>query len=119
MDTLDHIREIICMILAEHTKTPYSYGDVRHETIFDRVQDRYALMILGREPAPDVSTTATRRVHGCLIHVDIVEGMIWIQRDGTEEGIAKALVNAGIPRERIVLGFRSPQLRDNSQFAIH
>jgi hypothetical protein len=53
-----------------------------------------------------------------FIHVDIVEGMIWIQRDGTEEGIAKALVNAGIPRERIVLGFRSPQLREDSPFAV-
>jgi hypothetical protein len=118
MDTLDRDREIICTALTEHTKTPYSYGDIRHETIFDRVQDRYAVIILGREPAPEVSATATRRVHGCLIHVDIVEGMIWIQRDGTEEGIAKALVNAGIPRERIVLGFRSPQLREDSPFAV-
>jgi hypothetical protein len=53
-----------------------------------------------------------------LIHVDIIDGKIWIQRDGTEEGIATELTKAGIPRERIVLGFRSERLRQDTEFAI-
>ncbi|MGI2902593.1 XisI protein [Tolypothrix sp. VBCCA 56010] len=118
MDTLEHYRNLICSILSEHTKIPYSYGDIQHETVFDREQDRYLVMILGREPVPNFSPTATRRVHGCLIHVDIIDGKIWIQRDGTEEGVASLLVRAGVPKNRIVLGFRSEELRKDSEFAI-
>lgn len=118
MDTLEQYRQLIRNILIEHTKIPFSYGDIQFETVMDREQDRYLLMILGREPAYDFSLTTTRRVHGCLIHVDIIDGKIWIQRDGTEEGVAMELVKAGIPKEQIVLGFRSEELRKDTEFAI-
>ena len=42
----------------------------------------------------------------------------WIQRDGTEYGIAQELVDAGIPKERIVLAFKSPELRKLTEFAV-
>jgi XisI protein len=117
MGNLEQYRQLICSILTEHTKIPYSYGDIQHETIFDKEQDRYLVMILGREPVPELSVTATRRVHGCLIHIDIIDGKIWIQRDGTEEGVATELIRAGVPKDRIVLGFRSEELRKDSEFA--
>ena len=34
-----------------------------------------------------------RRVYGCVIHIDIKEDKIWIQRDGTEVGIANESCN--------------------------
>jgi hypothetical protein len=110
MDTREHYQRLIREILTEHTKVPYAYGDIQFETVFDPESDRYLVMILGRENK--------RRVHGCLIHVDIIDGKIWIQRDGTEEGVASELVKAGVPKDRIVLGFRSPELRKNTDFAI-
>lgn len=42
---------------------------------------------------------------------------LWIQHDGTERGIAEDLVAAGVPKERIVLGFRPPQGRRYTDFA--
>ncbi len=80
------------------------------EPVFDRESDRYLLMIVGREN--------DRRVHGCLVHVDIIDGKVWIQRDGTEGGIANDLVEAGMPKNRIVLGFHSPELRKHTEFAV-
>lgn len=61
-----------------------------------------------------------QRVHGSLVHIDIVNGKIWIQRDGAEEGIASAreLVKAGIPKEIIVLGFRPPEVRHYTEYAV-
>jgi hypothetical protein len=44
-------------------------------------------------------------VHGRLLHVEIRGDKVWIQRSGTEDGIADELVAAGIPKSRIVLGF--------------
>ncbi len=59
-----------------------------------------------------------RRVHGCILHVDIKDGKIWIQHDGTEEGIANRLVEAGVPKNEIVLGFQSPFQRRHTEFAV-
>ena len=110
MDALVQYRQLIQNILTDYTRVPYAYGDIQFETVFDRDADRYLVVILGRE---DI-----RRVHGCLIHVDIIDGKVWIQRDGTEEGMANELINAGIPREHIVLGFRSPNRRKLTELAV-
>lgn len=40
-----------------------------------------------------------KRVHGCLLHVEIIDDKIWIQRDGTEDGIADELVEAWHPAD--------------------
>lgn len=118
MDTLQSYRRLIQNILTAHTKIPYAYGDIRFETVFDHEQARYLLMILGREPVHELSSSTTRYVHGCLIHIDIIDGKIWIQRDGTEEGVANELVQAGVPKSQIVLGFHSPEIRKYTEFAV-
>jgi hypothetical protein len=110
VDTREKYRELIEKILAEHTRVPYAHGDIQFETVFDRQADRYLLMLVGRENG--------RRVHGCLVHVDIINGKVWIQRDGTERGVAKELLEAGVPQEHIVLGFRSPEMRKHTEFAM-
>lgn len=110
MDTLDNFRQIICDIIIDHAKIPYSYGEIEQQTIFDKEGDHYLLMLVGRE--------GVRRVHGCLIHLDIINGKIWIQRDGTEDGVAEKLLEAGVPKNKIVLGFRSLELRKHTEFAV-
>jgi hypothetical protein len=109
MDSLAHYRQIIQNILREHAKVPYAYGDVRIEPVFDTSGDHYLLMIHGWDNG---------RVHGSLVHVDLIDGKFWIQRDGTENGIARDLEEAGVPRDHIVLAFRSPELRKHSGYAV-
>ncbi len=110
MDTLDRYRDTIETILEEYAKTPYAYGDIQTEAVFDRSRDRYLLVNTGWDDG--------RRVHGTLVHVDIIDSKFWIQRDGTEDGIATELLEAGVPNEHIVLGFRSPELRQHTEFAV-
>jgi hypothetical protein len=43
---------------------------------------------------------------------------VWIQHDGTEDGIANELLQAGIPHEHIVLGFHPPDQRKYTPFAV-
>ncbi|MEB3277654.1 MAG: XisI protein [Lyngbya sp.] len=59
-----------------------------------------------------------RRVYGCIIHVDIKNDKIWIQRDGTEIGVANELLEAGVPKQDIVLGFHAPYKRKYTDFAV-
>lgn len=52
------------------------------------------------------------------IHLQIINGKIWIQRDGTEDGIATDLLAAGIPKEQIVLAFKPEHIRPYTEFAV-
>jgi len=99
MDTQAADREVIEKVLADYAAVPYAHGDVVTQTVFDRASDHYLLMIVGSENR--------RRVHGCLVHIDRIADKIWIQADGTEHGMAPALVRGGIPPERIILAFSS------------
>jgi len=107
---LDDWRDIIEQVLTEYAAIPYSYSEVRKETVFDRVCDRYLILIVGWEDH--------RYEHGCTVHIDVVDDKVWIQRDGTEEGIALDLENAGIPKEHIVLGFKPPEVRPLTGYAV-
>ncbi len=109
MDALEQYRQMVESVLTEYTQIPYAYGDIQTEAIFDRANDRYVLLSVGWDDG--------KRVHYCLAHVDVINGKLWIQHDGTEEGIAKELTRAGVPKDCIVLGFRSPELRKHTEFA--
>jgi XisI protein len=52
-----------------------------------------------------------------LIHVDIIDGKLWIQHDGTERGIARDLTAGGIPNDRIVLAFQHLSRRRHGDYA--
>ena len=109
MDNLEHERQVISQILKEYAGHRYRNIPITNVTVFDREADRYLVMMMGRENK--------KFVHGCLIHVEIIDDKIWIQRDGTEYGIANELVDAGIPKDKIVLGFKSPEMRQYTEFA--
>jgi XisI protein len=47
-----------------------------------------------------------------------MDGKVWIQMDGTEDGIAQELIQSGIPKEDIVLGFHEPSIRPYTGFAV-
>jgi hypothetical protein len=109
MDSLEQSRQIIQSILKDYARDPYAHGDVHLQTVFDPVEDHYLLLVHGWDKG---------RVHGCLIHVDIIDGKFWIQRDGTERGIANELEAVGVPRDRIVLAFKSAETRRHTGYAI-
>jgi hypothetical protein len=92
MDTLNGYRDLIENILEEYARIPYAYGDIQTEAVFDRPRDRYLLVNVGWKNGS--------RIHWTLVHVDIIDDKIWIQRDGTEDGIANDLVRAGVPKDR-------------------
>ncbi len=45
------------------------------------------------------------RVEHNLIYLDIIGGKIWVQKDGTEDGITDELEASGVPKSDIVLAF--------------
>ncbi|WP_373537102.1 XisI protein [Microcoleus sp.] len=78
------------------------------QTLFDAEQDHYQLLYVGWR--------GNKRDFGCILHLDIKNGKIWIQNDGTEVGIANQLVELGVPKEDIVLAFHEPEVRQFTDF---
>lgn len=110
MDTVDHYREVVRRLILDYARYKPSHGDIETEAVIDPAGNHFEVLHVGWD--------GQRRVHGAVIHVDIIGDKIWIQHDGTSPGIANELVDAGIPREVIVLGFRPPGVRQYSGFAI-
>jgi hypothetical protein len=50
--------------------------------------------------------------------LDIIEGKIWVQHNGTELEISKELVGLGVAKNDIVLAFHSPYQRQFTDFAV-
>lgn len=110
MDKLENYRNIVEKLIREHAAMPYSYGQIERRTMFDREKDSYLLYIVG--------WNNRGRVHGINTHIDIINNKIYIQHDGTEEGIATDLEREGVPKSDIVLAFRSPETRKYTEYAI-
>lgn len=109
MDTIDFYRQIVQNVLREYAAKP-SHGEIDPEIIVDPERDHYELMHVGWDKS--------RRVHGSVIHIDIIDNKIWIQHDGTSPGIALELVQAGIPKEDIVLAFRPAHVREYTGYGV-
>lgn len=110
MDKLEKYRKIIEQILREYAAIPYRYGEVEEKVIIDREGNNFFLV--------DIGWQNKSRVHGFIVHVEIIGDKIWIQRDGLEDGITDELVAAGVPKDKIVLGFHPPEVRQYTGYAV-
>ncbi|MEW5987386.1 MAG: XisI protein [Chloroflexota bacterium] len=110
MENLDDYRRIIRELIGTYAQYRPSLGDVQIEVIFDEANDHYELVYAG--------WNGPYRIHGSVLHLDIRDGKVWIQYDGTEDGVANELVKAGIARDRIVLAFKPPEIRPYTDYAV-
>ncbi len=109
MDQLEQYRTIIERILKAHVGELKDYPELRDKTVFDRQSDSYILVREGWDNG--------RRVHAVITHLEIINGKIWVQEDWIEHGITAELVEAGVPKSDIVLGFQPPYVRPYTEYA--
>jgi len=108
---VEQYRQYIQQLLAERAErvnAQRQWPEYEVQTLFDEDRDHYQLLYVGWR--------GTRRDFGCILHLDIKDGKIWIQHDGTETGIANQLVELGVPRQDIVLAFHEPEVRQFTDF---
>jgi hypothetical protein len=111
MDRTDEYRRIVQDILRPYVSRRYANADIQNEAVFDQENDRYLVMSVGWQGR-------IRRIHGCLLHLDLIDGKVWIQRDGTEDGVAYELEAAGIPKSDIVPAFQIAEDRALAGYAV-
>jgi len=112
METIgkNRLREAIRSVFAEWEKLPRIPSDWKIVGVQDAQNERYVLQ--------HVSYAGQHYDTRLLAYIEIRDGKIWLLTDNTEEGIAGELVAAGIPKDAIVLGFYSPEIREIGDFAV-
>jgi len=112
MDTLTNqdLAEAVTKVLKDYLEFLGNDPDSNIELIIDQDKTHYLLVEIGWQNE--------RRIYGNLIHIDLINNKIWIQQDGTEEGIANELVKQGISPQQIVLAFKTPERRTITDFAV-
>jgi hypothetical protein len=108
---VEKYRQYIRHLLCERQKQASMQRNTKEyevQAIFDEQQDHYQLLYVGWR--------GNKRDFGCILHLDIKDGRIWIQHDGTEEGIANRLVEMGVPKQDIILAFHEPYIRQFTGF---
>jgi hypothetical protein len=109
---VEQYRECIRQLLSERARRVFIQQNAQEyevQTVFDTEQDHYQLLYVGWR--------GDKRDFGCVLHLDIKAGKIWIQHDGTEVGIANQLVEMGVPKQDIVLAFHEPSVRQFTDFS--
>jgi XisI protein len=110
MDTvkINHQAAII-QLFDQYIEFLGNSDEIQLEKISDPENQRYLLVEVGWDNGS--------RIYGTLLHFDIINDKLWIQQDGTEEGVADELVALGIPKNQIVLGFKPFERRKLTEFA--
>ncbi len=109
MDKLERYRGYVLEIINKYGSYQPSYGDVEIQMVCDEKNNHYQVVNVGWHN--------NKRIYGCSLHIDIKNNKIWIQHNGTERSIANELMELGVEKEDIVLGFHTLHMRQFSEYA--
>lgn len=110
MAKLGQYREYIQKLLTKYGSYKSSEEDVEIQLIFDTARDHYQILEIGWD--------GYDRVYNCVIHLDIKDEKIWIQRNMTDIQIAEELTEMGVPKEDIILGLQPFYQRQYTKYGI-
>lgn len=112
MDNLNtnYLQNATIKVLQDYFEFLGNDSESELQLVIDEKNNHYLLIEIGWHK--------NQRIYGSIIHIDIIKNKIWIQQDGTEEGVANELVNLGISPEQIVLAFKTLERRKITDFAI-
>jgi hypothetical protein len=109
MDKLTHYRIVIQKVLEDYHRLSLDNPEIESALVVDSVHDQYLLLKMGWHQ--------DQRIKRTVIHMRLKNQKIWVEEDWTEDGVATELLQAGVPREDIVLAFHPPHLRQYTEFA--
>ena len=110
MDKVKQYEQYILQFLEEQANEKVvNIENVETQVIVDTIHHHYQLLRIG--------WSNNEFVYYCVFHFDIKDGKVWIQQNNTELLIADILIEKGVKKSDIVLGFIPPYFREESGFA--
>jgi len=110
MDKLTRYREIVGKLVEDYASHKPSHGQIDSYPVIDRERDHYLAVQAGWD--------RHQRVQGAFLHLDIINGKVWIQFNGTDQSVADELVAAGVPKEDIVLAEKPADVRPFTGYGV-
>jgi XisI protein len=110
MDKLKKYQKAILEILNEYSKIKYANIEGENQVIADKENHRYQVVTIGWED--------NVFINDCPLRFDIIKDKIWIQQNSTEWDVGKMLMDLGVPKSDIVLGFLKPSTRALTDYAV-
>ena len=105
-----HYQTIICTLLTEYAAIKKSLiPSVKAQLLLDRVHQHYQSLSVGWHNGQSMCVVS--------FHFDLIDGKIWIQQNNIDALIADELVERGVAKEDIVLGFVPENVRVHSGYA--
>ncbi len=111
MDNVDQYSKLIKQLLKEYANYKPLNPNIESQFVCDQENHHSQIVNIGWQNQV--------RVYGCILHLDIKDGKIWIQHNTTEIDIAQELVDLGVPKHDIVIGFHSPFKRRFTEYAVN
>ena len=106
---IEKYREAVRRLILDYTQHKSSDEEIQSKAVIDDERGHYEVMQMGWRDK--------KRVYGLLMHFEIIDDKIWLQYNGTDRRLAEELVDAGVPRKSIVLGFLPPHVRSHTAYA--
>jgi hypothetical protein len=111
-DKLALYRQYIKQLLSEYVGEGEPSDLYECQLIFDEQNDHYLWLDLGWD------RDGSKRVYFTVIHFDIKDEKIWLQRNMTDLDPAADLVAIGVDRLDIVLGLQAPHKRPYTDYGV-
>ncbi|MEN0003112.1 MAG: XisI protein [Bacteroidota bacterium] len=110
MDRLKELQTIVKTVVKRYADyREHELDELDTQVVLDDTHNHYFLQYVGWNDM--------ERIHYCLLHLDIKNGKIWIQRDFIDHGVATDLLEMGVAKSEIVLGFQAPFKRPFTEFS--
>ncbi len=85
--------------------------DVTFEVLLDEEKGQFLLYKNGWR--------GMHRMYGCVAHIEVrQDGKVWLHHDGTDLAIGQVLLDKGVAKKDLVLGFQAPARRADTEFAV-
>ena len=110
MDKLERYRSCIQTLLEKHGQSRVRNEEVENELFFDPIRDRYQLMRVGWKDL--------ERIYYTVLHFDLKDGKIWLQRNATDIDIGQELLEMGVAKEDIILGLHPSYKRPYTGYGV-
>jgi aspartyl-tRNA synthetase len=103
--------EMIAVIerILKDLSQPSFQKEIEYQVVMDKERHHYQVIANG--------WVGNKRTYGMIVHIDIKDGLIWVQEENTDYGVVDEMLRAGISKDKIVLGFHAPYKRPYTGFA--
>ncbi|WP_013324910.1 XisI protein [Gloeothece verrucosa] len=110
MDKLSLYRQYIKDLLSKYNSSEPPKENYESQLIFDEIRDHYLWL--------DVGWNKAKRVYFTVVHFDIKDGKIWLQKNATDLDPAEDLLEMGVDRQDIILGLQPPHKRPYTKYGV-